>query len=313
MAKRISVINFKGGVGKTTFALHLATYMARYHAGGKKVLMVDVDHQSSLSTICMDAAPWEVRASTGNTVNRVFSHFSIQGAAMPGAEIVVKAPFNKTYPSLDLVPAQFELDDTEIDLASTTIGNPIASEWRKRTLLSRWLSDSGIDAQFDYIVFDCPPATKIVSQNAIAASHAFVVPTIPDSISIRGVTHFVNLIGARIDGRLKSYAASVAAPEMPSCYVPDTLLAGIVISNAQTHGPAASGYINEHTTQMHALRLRWGDKVLKHVIDRAAGVAESIGSGWPVYDRADQANVSGRDLPTMFKNVCSELLSKLGW
>lgn len=90
-------------------------------------------------------------------------------------------------------------------------------------------------------------------------------------------------------------------------------LGGIVISNAQTHGPAATGYVNEHWTQMTALRRQWGDAVLPTVIDRAVGVAESLTDGWPVFDRTADVNVATRDLPAMFRSVCDELLARLGW
>src|SRR5947209_6519639 len=254
MAKRLSVINFKGGVGKTTLALHIGCYLAKRKpdddAPDVRVLLVDVDHQSSLSIVAQDPGPWAAACQAGTTVDRVFSTFTHHGTPMPGQEIIVKNPFGGRYPTIDIVPSRFELDDTEIDLASTTFGNPFLSEWKKRTLLCRWLHESGTDDAYDFIIFDCPPATKIVSQNAIAASHAYVVPVIPDAMSTRGVTHFVNLVNTRIDARMKGYAASIPANEIPATFVPDTLLGGIVISMAQTHGPAATGYINEHSNSM---------------------------------------------------------------
>lgn len=313
MAKRLAIINFKGGVGKTTLAVHLGCYLAKSRPMGAKVLLIDVDHQSSLSIVAMDPTPWERACQVGTTINQVFASYTVQGARMPGAGIIVRNPFGSAYPTIDIAPAQFELDDTEIDLASTSIGNPLISEWRKRTLLSRWLSDSGVDAAYDFIIFDCPPATKIVSQNAIAASHAYAVPVIPDAVSTRGVTHMVNLIASRIDLRLKAYAAGVHPSEIPSAYVPDTLLAGIIISMAQSHGPSSSGYINEHWNQMTALRRQWGNNVLDNIIERATGVAESLGAGWPVFDQVGNINVTSRHLPSMFSNVCSELIKRLGW
>jgi chromosome partitioning protein len=90
---------------------------------------------------------------------------------MPQAEIIVKnaigsrnATYAKWYPNLDFVSAQFELDDTEIDLASTSYGNVNLSDWDKRTLLASWLDSIDAHNQYDYVIFDCPPATKIVSQ-----------------------------------------------------------------------------------------------------------------------------------------------------
>ncbi len=74
MAKRISVINFKGGVGKTTFAFQFAAGLARYHEG-TRVLLVDMDHQSSLSIICLTAAQWVKIVKAERTVNAVFKPF----------------------------------------------------------------------------------------------------------------------------------------------------------------------------------------------------------------------------------------------
>ena len=71
MAKRISVINFKGGVGKTTLAFHLATGLARYH-DGRKVLLIDMDHQSSLSIICLGANQWGKAVQDKQTIDEVF-------------------------------------------------------------------------------------------------------------------------------------------------------------------------------------------------------------------------------------------------
>jgi chromosome partitioning protein len=317
MAKRIAVVNFKGGVGKTTLALHLGCYLARRDPDGgeeARVLLIDVDHQSSLSIVSQNEDHWETACRNGKTVNKIFSSYTTQGAPFPGQEIIVKTPFGSSYPTLDIVPAQFELDDTEIDLAATNIGTAYVSEWRKRTLLCKWLSDSGADEQYDFVIFDCPPATKIVSQNAIAASHAYVVPVIPDAMSTRGVTHFVNLVQNRIDAKLKGFAAVVSPNEIPKSYVPSTMLGGIVISMAQTHGPSLTGYLNEHSNQMSALRRQWGLAVLQNVVERATGVAESLGAGWPVFDRSDDINVRNRLLPAMFRRVCEELVvTRLAW
>lgn len=316
MAKRLAVVNFKGGVGKTTLALHIGCYLATRSSPPARVLLVDVDHQSSLSIVALNPDPWEQACNAGTTIDRVFATYIQPGVALPGQEVIVPTPFGSTYPTINIVPSRFELDDTEIQLAATNLGTGFVSEWRKRTLLCRWLYESGADEAYDYVVLDCPPATKIVSQNAIAASHAYVVPVIPDAMSTRGVTHFVNLVSARIDALLKDYANAPGLPkrEIPPTYVPDTLLAGIVISMAQTHGPSSTGYLNEHWNNMAALRRQWGGAVLQHVVERATGVAESLGAGWPVYDQTDNPNVYNRALPNMFRGVCEELIQdRLGW
>lgn len=180
--KKVSIINFKGGVGKTTLSLHLAAFLAQEH----RVLLIDVDHQSSLSIVVLGASLWEKCVKQQNTVNRVFESFCNRKIAMPKKEIVIKNAFGErnkrnkdAYPQLDFVSAQFELDDTEIDLASTNYGNANLSDWDKRTLLATWLDHIDAHENYDYVVFDCPPATKIVSQNALAASDSYVIPSYP--------------------------------------------------------------------------------------------------------------------------------------
>ena len=119
---------------------------------------------------------------------------------MPTNEIIIKNAMHQKdtrydfYPNLDFVSAQFELDDTEIDLASTTFGNATLSDWDKRTLLAVWLDTIDAQRKYDYVLFDCPPATKIVSQNALSCSNCFMIPVIPDELSSRGVTPFANLV-----------------------------------------------------------------------------------------------------------------------
>lgn len=315
MAKKISIINFKGGVGKTTLAFHLAAYLAKE----AKVLVVDVDHQSSMSIALLGGTLWEECKKSGRTCNRVFESFCNRKVAMPGHDAIVenvlhrRQPEYDIYPNLDLLPAQFELDDTEIEMASTTMGGPTISEWTKRTLLAEWLDSVSADSVYDFIIFDCPPATKLVSQNALAASDYFVIPVIPDELSSRGVTHFKNLVTEKIDKKLAFLrdAAGITASDVPKAFVPTTKLAGIVPFMAKTAGNAASGLTNIHTEQIAALRKHWKDDVLKSVVKHLTGVPESMSAGWPVWNQKGiQANVSSQVIK-MMQNVCNEIKGRV--
>jgi chromosome partitioning protein len=313
-ATKVSVINFKGGVGKTTLAFHLAAYLAQQD---KRVLMIDVDHQSSLSIVVLGHRLWEAQQTSGKTCNRIFESFCNRRVSMPGAEIIFKNPLHARqpkydlYPTLDLVPAQFELDDTEIELASTTMGGPTVSEWSKRTLLAEWLDSIDVDG-YDYVVFDCPPATKLVSQNAIAASNYFVVPVIPDELSSRGVTHFRHLVAEKIDKKLEFLrgAAGVAAADVPASYVPSTKMAGIVPFMAKSAGNAASGMTNIHTRQIKNLRKLWKADVVNTIVRSRTGIAESMEAGWPVWTLGGNRNVSSPVI-AMLKGVCDELQKRM--
>lgn len=313
MAKRISVINFKGGVGKTTLTFELAAGLARYHAA--RVLLVDMDHQSSLSIVCLTGAGWAAAVKANHVVNQIFRPFVVQSVPLPGAEIIEPQairllPTSAHYKRLDIIPASLELDDVEIDLTASHQGNAIHSEWNKRTLVCRWLEESGIDDKYDYIIFDCPPATKIVSQNAIAASHGYVIPVIPEAVMERGAPHLVAMIRKGIDDRLK--ALGTASPTQPrAMHVPDTKLAGVVITRIRTHGAAHSGYTNDHTQHLGSLQNTWKSWLLKPYIEEGTGVSETLGQGLPVYDQGHTQNIGGRGLHTMYRDLTAALKTRI--
>ncbi|TGW15164.1 chromosome partitioning protein ParA [Stenotrophomonas maltophilia] len=311
--KAVSVINFKGGVSKTTLSLHLACYLA----DTSRVLVVDVDHQSSLSIVILGQRLWNDSVAKRLTINNLFESFSSRKIQMPGDEIIVKNPFNAKdgrydfYPSLDFVSAQFELDDTEIDLASTNFGNASLSDWEKRTLISKWLDEIDAHSRYDYVIFDCPPATKIVSQNALAASHSYIVPVIPDELSSRGVTHFQGLVDLKIDKKLEYLRQSARVPDsdVPAAYVPTTRMAAIVPSLVKTAGNAASGMTNIHTERLAGLRSQWGVAVTNEVGRHYIGVPESVNAGWPVW-KYWGANAT-LDVKSMMTKICTELKQRI--
>lgn len=303
MAKRISIINFKGGVGKTTLSFNLAAGLVRYH--NAKVLVVDMDHQSSLSIVCLGAARWQKLVAANKTVTEVFKPFIGQVPVMPGIEIVSSTQLNQNhYAGLKIVPASLQLDDVEIELTSSHHGNAIQSEWDKRTLMCRWLEETGVDEDFDYIIFDCPPATKIVSQNAISASHGYIVPVIPEAVMERGAPHLAGMVKDGIDKRMKALA-SMGTPR--SMHVPDTSLAGIAITRIQTSGNAFSGYTNDHTQHLQSLKRFWkGDLVLPY-IESGTGISQALADGTPVYDQSATQNIGGRGIHTMYKDLTDAL------
>ena len=329
MAKRISIINFKGGVGKTTLAFHLGTGLAYFgedvEEEGSRVLLVDMDHQSSLSLLCLGARGWEAAVNSGHTVDAVFRPFVGGEHALPGTEIIARSPMRRRVPDydfidselgggligvrspmrhsdpdydlMDLVPASLHLDDTEIELTASYQNNAIRSEWNKRTLLCRWLEETGIDAEYDYIIFDCPPATKIVSQNAIAASHGYIIPVVPEAVMERGAPHLRDMMRSRIDDWLKALAPRGDARSM---YVPDTRLVGLVITQIQTSGRSSSGYTNDHAQHLRSLQSVWGSDLLEPYIVRGTGVSTALSNNLPVYNYGNSPNIGRREIHVKF-------------
>lgn len=308
--KKAAIINFKGGVGKTTLSLHLACHLA----SESNVLLVDVDHQSSLSLVMLGDRRWQRRVDDNLTVNRVFESFTNRRVPMPGDEIIVRSVMGlrhrNLYPRLDLVPAQFELDDTEIDLASTTYGTATVSDWEKRTLLCEWLDRIQAADHYDYVLFDCPPATKIVSQNALACSDCFVTPVIPDELSSRGVTHFRSLVQRKIDEKLEYLhrTSRISDEQTPDNYVAETQMAAIVPYLAKS-ARGASGLTNIHTIQLASLRRQWGRALIPTIGKNYIGIPEAVNAGLPVWNLVSQN--ARRPVISMMRNICQELKDRI--
>ena len=282
MAKRISIINFKGGVGKTTLAFHLGTGLAWIHDAS--VLLVDVDHQSSLSILCLREAGWEQAIDDRRIVNLIFEPFAAQSHGVPDSRIISIAPMRNVdsdYDSMDIVAASLELDNIEIGLTSVQHGNGMQDEWDKRTLICRWIEETDIDEEYDYIIFDCPPATKIVSQNAIAASHGYIIPVVPEAVMERGAPHLSDLLREGIDQRSKGLAMF---GEARAAHVPDTELVGVVITQIQV---ARGGYTLDHRQHLRSLQRVWGDALMEPYIERGTGVSRALARGIPIYNHVE--------------------------
>ena len=209
---------------------------------------------------------------------------------------------------INIVPANLELDDAEIELTSSHQGNAIRSEWNKRTLMCRWLEETGLDGTYDYVVFDCAPATKIVSQNAMAASHGYIVPVVPEAVMERGAPHLLNMVRYGIDRKLQALAEM---GEARPAFVRDTQLVGLVVTRIQVAGNAASGYTNDHTQHIRSLQREWGDRLVEPYIMHGTGVGEAMTERVPVYDRPWTQNVGLRGIDQQFKDLTDELKARI--
>ena len=305
MAKRISIINFKGGVGKTTLAFHLGTGLAWLHRS--RVLLIDVDHQSSLSILCLGTDGWQRAIDEGRTVDEIFKAFA-GGGGLPDTTIIDRSPMHDIdadYDGMDLVPASLQLDNIEIELTASHQGNAIRSEWNKRTLMCRWIEETAIDDEYDYIIFDCPPATKIVSQNAIAASHGYIIPVIPEAVMERGAPHLHDMMEVDIDTRLRELAPR---GDHRAAYVSHTALIGLAITRIQR---ARGGYTIDHSQHLRSLQGQWGDALITPYIHQGTGVSQALSQGHPVYNRHGTQNVGRRRIDRQYIQLTSEVKERI--
>jgi len=172
----ISLVNMKGGVGKTTVAVNLAAYLARDHQ--KKVLLVDLDPQTNASLSFMPENAWAQWTEQHGSIAQVFELDARRKNEEPVklADCIIRGVV-PAIPGLDLLPGHLRLTFLDLDLA--------ARPGRERILtrkLAKVLDD------YDLILCDCPPNLQTATQNALYASDWFLVPMQPDFLSSIGLS-----------------------------------------------------------------------------------------------------------------------------
>jgi chromosome partitioning protein len=190
MAKVISFINYKGGVGKTTTTFHIGCGLAMFEPR-KKVLLIDADPQTNLTFLCADFPQWERQVASVGSLETVYSDY-LSGEAKSLRDLIWRKPMARPeLANIDLVPSTIELLDIDLRLqsrtkAATTIQEVAQIHLDQRSILSRAIEE--IESEYDYILIDCPPNLYLATQNALYASNGYLVTLMPDHFSTVGVT-----------------------------------------------------------------------------------------------------------------------------
>lgn len=181
MPRRISFINYKGGVGKTSTLVNIAASLAER---GRRVLLIDLDTQSNSSVWLMRLERWNKLNSEGHGfIYDIFDPGSARLSDIVQRSVTVDKEGQPMLPTLDLAPTNFNL----IDLEQEYKVDPAAPHYVKfREQLAE------IEDNYDYILFDCPPNILRASQLGLFCSNEVYVPANPDALSLIGFTLLVN-------------------------------------------------------------------------------------------------------------------------
>ena len=164
--KIIAVANQKGGVGKTTSVVNLASCLAE---AGKKVLLVDLDPQGNATSGCGI-----------NKRNIKASLYQVMMGDLPTEEAVTKTEFKNLW----ILPSTMDLAGAEVEL--------VAREKREQSLKIA-LSQAGAE-QFDYVLIDCPPSLGLLTLNALVCAHTVLIPIQCEFYALEGLSQLTNTI-----------------------------------------------------------------------------------------------------------------------
>jgi chromosome partitioning protein len=177
MARKLAFINYKGGVGKTSLIVNVASCLAQK---GKRVLLCDLDTQSNSSI-------WLLRIERWNRIN-MEKRGSVYSILEPGEDrikdIIVKDVIrdnqgNAQLPGLDLLPTTFNL----IDIENEYNINPQNPHY---LIFNEQIRE--VEQDYDFILYDCPPNILNASQLGIFSADELYVPSNPDALSLIGFT-----------------------------------------------------------------------------------------------------------------------------
>ncbi|MCR8896291.1 MULTISPECIES: ParA family protein [Gordonia] len=174
----IATISLKGGVGKTTLTAGLADFLAGVF--GKKVLLVDLDAQTNLTTMMIGEKTWQACNARGHTVATLFADV-LDGTRRFDLERTVQRGVSSIdgVAGIDLVPSSLDLIDLQEEMSAHRVvaDDHLAAVGVLRGALAPAMS------RYDYVLIDCPPNVGPFSLNGLFMASGYLLPTIPDVLS----------------------------------------------------------------------------------------------------------------------------------
>jgi len=231
----LALANQKGGVGKTTTAINLGTALA---AIGERVLIVDLDPQGNAST----GLGIDRRDRSSSTYDVLIGEVALREAVVPTA-----------VPRLHIAPSTMDLSGLELELGSTR-----DRAYRLRDAIAALNQDAADGEDYTYVLIDCPPSLNLLTVNAMAASHAILVPLQCEFFALEGLSQLLQTV-----------------EQVRSALNPELTIHGIVLTMFDSRNNLSNQVVAD-------VRQFMGKKVYDTMIPRNVRISEAPSHGKPV-------------------------------
>jgi chromosome partitioning protein len=185
-----SFINLKGGVGKTTLTVALAHFLAIEHH--KRVLVIDLDPQTNATVCLIPEQEWKAQDDAGQTLYQLFAD-QVKGTHHFDADRAIIRDVSNVgggVAGLDLLPSSLGLIKIQDRVTQLTDFD----NYQHGPIFALRDALAGCLPYYDHVLIDCPPSLGIVTLNGLAFSDSYVIPVVPDILSVLGIPPILDRI-----------------------------------------------------------------------------------------------------------------------
>jgi chromosome partitioning protein len=308
----VSMINWKGGVGKTTLTLHLATGLAERHQ--KRVLLIDLDAQCNLSFLAIGTSPYVTHTYTNNqpTLKDIFDGYFAHTPLKAENVILqerVRANAGEVYTQVGIILSHQELTLLDMKLAREKRSGRDHREETKFEIEKLSVIKNVINTvahEYDYVLIDCPPNVNLVTQNAFFASDYYVIPAIPDFLSTVGIS----LINTYMNQFNNDYTSMWTYAGLPGSYVA-TRFGGIIFNMVDEYG---GGPKDGHQQIINSTAAQLGrSAIFNSYVTDGDGISTAAQMNLPVYAYRDfpRAHQNAGKQASYLENVVDEFVTRI--